>query len=80
MIDKNRVSLSKDQRFCSHAGCDIEIETVFVDPPEILPDSPPRINQRTCSHFLECNLQDKESCAIVLYFNQEASETKSLLE
>jgi hypothetical protein len=80
MFDKARISQSIVKRYCSHANCEVEIETVYVDPPEFSPESKPRINQRTCSHYLVCNLQDKDACTTVLNYNRIAVETKTLLE
>jgi hypothetical protein len=80
MFDRNRLSQYKVRRFCSHANCEVEVETIYVYPPEISPESAPRMNQRTCSHYLVCNLQDKDACTTVLNYNRIAVETKALLE
>ena len=76
----NRVSQTRLQRYCSHANCEVEIETVYVYPADILPDTAPRMNQRTCSHYLDCNLQDKSACILVINNNKPALATKALLE
>jgi hypothetical protein len=80
MFDKNRISQMRVVQYCSHANGEVEIETIVVYPPEISPETSPRINQRTCSHFLVCNLQDKDACSTVLNYNREAAATKALLE
>lgn len=80
MFDKNRLSQYKVKRYCSHANCQVQIETILVYPPEISPEMHPRVNQRTCSHFLVCNLQDKDACTTVLNYNRVAAATKALLE
>lgn len=80
MVLNNRVSQTVVQRYCSHANCEVEIETIYVHPADILPDTAPRMNQRMCSHFVQCNLQDKTACTSVINFNKPALNTKALLE
>jgi hypothetical protein len=80
MVLNNRVSQSRVQRYCAHANCEVEIETIYVYPADILPDTAPRMNQRTCSHYLQCNLQDKTACTSVINVNKPALATKALLE
>jgi hypothetical protein len=76
----NRVSQKRLQRYCAHANCEVEIETIYVFPVDTLPDTAPRMNQRTCSHYLRCNLQDKTACTSVINLNKPAMATKALLE
>lgn len=51
-------------KFCEHIGQDVAIEKEAVYPAEHLPDQPPRITARRCSHAIECNLIDKPACAL----------------
>ena len=80
MYKPNRVSKQVVKQYCSHANCDVEIETIFVHPADIFPETAPRMNQRTCSHFLDCNLQDKSACTTVINDNLPAKATKALLD
>jgi hypothetical protein len=80
MITRNRVRQEVVQKYCSHANCTVEIESILVYPAEILPETSPRMNQRTCTHYLMCNLQDKTACTTVINNNLPALVTKSLLE
>ena len=49
-------------KFCSHAGEDVRLDSTIVLPSDHLPDGPPRIIRRTCSHYLDCKLLDKTAC------------------
>jgi len=80
MFNKNRVSKDVLKKYCSHANCDVEIESIFVYPADIFPDTSPRMNQRTCTHYLLCNLQDKTACTTVINKNLPARATADLLE
>lgn len=80
MDNKNRVTKEIIKSYCSHANCDVEIETLLVYPPEIFPDTAPRMNQRSCTHYLICNLQDKTACTTVINNNLPAEATKALLD
>ncbi|MCQ3937434.1 MAG: hypothetical protein DPW18_10365 [Chloroflexi bacterium] len=51
-------------KYCELLGQEIAIETEVVYPAEHLPDQPPRVTARRCSHSLECNLTDKPACAL----------------
>lgn len=62
MSGSNRTTEVITCRYCGHAKEDVTIETRFVYPAEIFPDQPPRIQSRNCSHYLDCNLQDKTVC------------------
>ncbi len=62
MADKNRVTETSDKRFCAHANCKVTLKTSYIFPADILPETPPRLHQRQCSHYLVCNLQDKAAC------------------
>lgn len=79
MFNKSRVSKKVLKKYCSHANCDVEIESIFVYPADIFPDTPPRMNQRTCTHYLLCNLQDKTACTTVINNNLPAQATADLL-
>ncbi len=50
--------------FCEHIGQNVAIENKVVYPAEHLPDQPPRIIARRCSHAMECNLIEKPACAL----------------
>lgn len=80
MFNKNRVTKELITKYCSHANCDVEIETIFVYPADIIPDTSPRMNQRTCTHYFECNLHDKTACTTVIHENLPAQATAELLD
>jgi hypothetical protein len=48
--------------FCEHAGQEVALEKEVVYPAEFLPDQPPRILARRCSHGLMCNRYAKPTC------------------
>ena len=50
------------QCYCNHAGETVTLETRYVVPADFLPDGPARLQTRNCSHFFDCNLQDKVAC------------------
>ncbi len=62
MIDRDRVAQTQVEHFCSHANCDVKLKTSYIYPADIMPDTPPRIYQRSCSHYFICSLQDKSAC------------------
>jgi hypothetical protein len=62
MVDRDRVSQSQVEHFCSHANCNVVLKTTYIYPSDIMPETPPRINQRSCSHYFTCSLQDKSAC------------------
>lgn len=66
MIERNRVSETKTKRFCAHANCEVVLKTTYVYPSDIMPETAPRINQRTCSHYFTCTLQDKSACTFAI--------------
>ena len=49
--------------FCQHAKGDVHIASTVVFPADTLPDSPPRVINRSCNHFVDCSLRDKSECA-----------------
>lgn len=51
-------------KYCEHVGHQVQIENEVVYPAENLPDQPARIVAHRCSNALECNLNDKASCAL----------------
>jgi len=74
MIDRDRVSQTKVEHFCSHANCDVVLKTTYIYPSDIMPETAPRIHQRSCSHFFTCSLQDKSAC---VYAVERVNRTKS---
>ncbi|MBT3669095.1 MAG: hypothetical protein HON98_12945 [Chloroflexi bacterium] len=62
-LEKKEVT---NEVFCEHAAQNIRLKTSYVFPPDIFPDTLPRINKRSCSHVLDCNLMDKDSCEYLL--------------
>jgi hypothetical protein len=77
MVDRNRIAESKVEHFCSHANCNVVLKTTYIYPADIMPDSPPRINQRGCSHYFVCSLQDKSAC---VYAVENINRPKSKVE
>ncbi len=55
--------------YCEHAAQNITLNTSYVFPPEVYPETLPRINKRSCSHILDCNLMDKDSCEYLINSN-----------
>ncbi|MDP1545587.1 MAG: hypothetical protein Q8L87_06155 [Anaerolineales bacterium] len=49
-------------KFCERVGEEVSIENEVAYPAEYLPDQPPRILARRCSHALECNMLEKPAC------------------
>ncbi len=47
---------------CYHASAEVCLEAEVVYPAEWLPDQPPRIMARRCSHGLGCNLDNRPGC------------------
>ena len=71
MSVNNKVSKASMKRHCAHVNCDVELKTTFVFPSDIMPEpTRPRIDGRSCSHYLDCKLQDKSICL----FNVEAGK------
>jgi len=66
MSMKKRITEIKTKRYCAHSNCDVVLKTTYVYPSDIMPDSAPRINQRTCSHYFTCSLQDKSACTFAV--------------
>ena len=62
VITKNQTSEIISHRFCTHANAEVTITTSLVYPVEMLPLQAPRLRSRRCSHFFDCNLQDKTAC------------------
>ena len=62
MVTKNRTSEVISQRFCTHANAEVTITTSLVYPADMMPLQAPRLRSRRCSHFFDCNLQDKTAC------------------
>ncbi len=48
---------------CAHAGGPVTLVTEVARPADLLPDSPPRILARNCSHYCDCHLQNKAECS-----------------
>jgi len=49
-------------QYCHHACEDVCLEAEVVYPAEWLPDQPPRVLARRCSHGMNCNLDGRPSC------------------
>ena len=49
-------------QYCHHACADVCLEAEVVYPAEWMPDQPPRILARRCSHGMHCNLDGRPSC------------------
>ena len=62
MSIRDRISKTSSQQFCSHANCKVVLKTTYIYPSDIMPDTGPRIIQRSCSHYFTCSLQDKSAC------------------
>lgn len=62
MSHQDRVSKTEVTHYCSHANCDVVLKSTYIFPSDIMPETPPRINQRSCSHYFTCSLQDKSAC------------------
>lgn len=62
MLGKKRTSEKVSHRYCAHAKSEITLKTKIIFPADIMPDQPPRITSRQCSHYFDCNLLDKEAC------------------
>ena len=58
----NRQTEVVNHRYCAHAQGKVRLKTRFVFPAGIMPDQPARITARHCSHYFDCNLQDKSAC------------------
>ena len=54
------------KRYCNHASQEISLKTTYVFPADIFPETPPRLNDRSCSHYFDCNLQDKTACTYLI--------------
>ncbi len=48
---------------CVHADSPVTLVTRVAHPADPLPDSPPRILARNCSHYCDCHLQNKSECS-----------------
>jgi hypothetical protein len=62
MATKNRTTEIVSHRYCTHANAEVTITTDLVYPAEMMPLQAPRLRARRCSHFFDCNLQDKTAC------------------
>ena len=51
-------------KYCEHVEQEVAIENEVIYPAEFLPDQPPRVIARRCSHSLECNMIEKPACAL----------------
>ncbi len=47
---------------CERAGRDVTLEVEVVEPPEMLPDQPPRLLGHRCSYGVGCNALDRPMC------------------
>jgi hypothetical protein len=48
--------------YCHHVDEEVSLEAEAVYPAEWLPDGPPRLLARRCSHAIQCNLEGRSSC------------------
>jgi hypothetical protein len=62
MVDEKRITEKVITCECVHAGAKVTVSTIVIHPADHLPDQPPRIVDRECSHIAECNLLDKCAC------------------
>lgn len=62
MVDEKRTIEKVFTCECKHAGTKVTVSTVLVYPADHIPDTPPHILNRDCSHITECNLHDKCAC------------------
>jgi hypothetical protein len=51
----------KSQR-CDRVGEWVRLEVRVAYPAELLPDQPPRVLARRCSHAMECSSIDRPAC------------------
>jgi hypothetical protein len=49
-------------RFCHHVNQEVGLEAQLTYPADIMPDQPPRVTARRCSHAFACNLDNRPSC------------------
>ena len=66
MQNEERVQQVYYSQFCPHAGGEVDIHSTIVYPADIIPDTPPRITQRSCNRYLSCNLVDKSACPMAV--------------
>jgi hypothetical protein len=58
-----RIWIGQKTIACEHAGREVMLEVEVVEPPEILPDQPPRLLGHRCSYGIGCNALDRPTCA-----------------
>ena len=66
MVDEKRMVEKVVSCDCVHAGGKVKVSTLVVYPADHLPDPPPRILDRDCSHLTECSLHDKTACPFAI--------------
>lgn len=54
--------------YCAHAGEEITLQSRYVYANDVMPDQPPRLSNRDCSHLFDCNLQVKDACNHAVVF------------
>ncbi len=57
-----KISKVIQKRYCMHASEKVTISSRHAYPADMMPEMPARITNRNCSHFFDCNLQDKSAC------------------
>lgn len=77
MVDRDRVLKTQVTHYCTHANCDVVLKTTTIYPSDIMPETPPRIFQRNCSHYFSCSLQDKSAC---VYAVEQVNPSKVKLD
>jgi hypothetical protein len=48
--------------YCDHVKQEVGLEAQVIYPADIMPDQPPRVTAKRCSHGFACNLDDRPSC------------------
>ena len=66
MQNEDRIRKATYSQFCPHARGEVRIHSVIVYPADIIPETPPRITQRSCNQYLVCNLLDKTFCPMAV--------------
>ncbi len=67
MLGKKRTSENVSHRYCAHAKSEVTLSTKIIFPADIMPEQPPRISSRDCSHYFNCNLLDKKACTYAVH-------------
>lgn len=57
-----RIWQTTQVRYCHQIQEEVELEAELVYPSEVLPDQPPRLLARRCSHGMACLLDGRPKC------------------